>query len=320
MDSLLTAPLVVFDYFANAMTLLGWVLNNAIWHVMASTGIAAVPFIALIAAEWFRARQEGDEAGSKGILTVNRIETRLYAMLLAYAFTCLPLLQVQLATAEIDEQRSRECGTRQFAAGGWAEGAFGATENAIGGQQPRIPLWWAGVHAVSRGLTGAAVGGTLAILPFQAGMDMLKQSLPMIQGILAMAIVICLPFVMVISSYSFKVAGLATFGLFATWFLTFWWELARWINANLVDLLYGSEAAKMSWLAAANNLYDRMVLQFVEGMLFLVLPGVWVGILGWAGIRVGSAISDGMGSGRQAQGVGQKGGQAAQSKASGGKL
>ncbi len=136
-----------------------------------------------------------------------------------------------------------------------------------------------------------------------------------------MAIIICLPFVMVISSYSFKVAGMATFGLFAMWFLTFWWELARWINANLVDLLYRSDAAKLSWLSAANNLYDRMVMQFVEGMMFLVLPGLWVGVLGWAGMRIGGAISSGIQQGgSNAQIAGSSGGQKAQSSASGGKL
>ena len=36
-----------------------------------------------------------------------------------------------------------------------------------------------------------------------------------------MAIIICLPFVMAVYIYSFKVAGMATFGLFALWFLTF---------------------------------------------------------------------------------------------------
>jgi hypothetical protein len=514
MDGLLSAPLVVFDYFSHAMTLLGWIINNALWSVMVATGIAAVPFITLVLSEWFKARQEGDEAGTKGILTVNRIETRLYAIILAYAFTCLPLLQVQLATADIDESRSLECGTRQFASGGWAEGTFGATENSIGGETGRIPLWWAGVHAVSHGLTAAAVhaipcstdfasirmeldlhtiedpgveqevgefqrqcfgparnrllqeggaiestramdvdwigsryfqttpgyydsfyagrpiagfpydasrdvsrpgtgpgmpgypscqewwsasgaglrdrlhdqvttefwddfrsvftgsdaedyvirrmvsprsgsasgnldqavvgfrgldggnsfwdatvtagslvGGTLSTLPFQAGMDMLKQALPMVQGILVMAIIICLPFVMVISSYSFKVAGMATFGLFAMWFLTFWWELARWINSNLVDLLYNSDAAKLGWLSAANNLYDRMVLQFVEGTMFLVLPTLWVGVLSWAGMRVGSAVGNGLrqGSG-DAQSAGKSGGQKAQATSSGGKL
>src|SRR5690554_2213674 len=108
---------------------------------------------------------------------------------------------------------------------------------------------------------------------------------------------------------------MATFGLFAMWFLTFWWELARWINANLVDLLYRSDAAKLSWLSAANNLYDRMVLQFVEGMMFLVLPTIWMGVLTWAGLKAGGAISNsiGDGGGKKAQGAGEKGGDKAQS-------
>ncbi|MDR9440827.1 MAG: conjugal transfer protein TraG N-terminal domain-containing protein, partial [Halomonas sp.] len=101
----------------------------------------------------------------------------------------------------------------------------------------------------------------------------------------------------------------------------FWWELARWINANLVDLLYRSDAAKLSWLSAANNLYDRMVLQFVEGMMFLVLPGLWVGVLGWAGMRIGGALSSGIQQGGgNAQSAGSSGGQKLQAKGSGGRL
>jgi len=88
-----------------------------------------------------------------------------------------------------------------------------------------------------------------------------------------------------------------------------------------VDLLYRSDAAKLSWLSAANNLYDRMVLQFVEGMMFLVLPTIWVGVLSWAGMRVGSAVGSGLRQGSSdAQGAGKSGGQKAQSSASGGRL
>ncbi|MHB0774588.1 hypothetical protein [Halomonas sp. WWR20] len=47
----------------------------------------------------------------------------------------------------------------------------------------------------------------------KAGMDMFKRALPMVQYILIMAVVICLPFVMTVSGYSIKVAGTATFGL-----------------------------------------------------------------------------------------------------------
>ncbi len=146
-----------------------------------------------------------------------------------------------------------------------------------------------GVYA----LAGMA-GNMLATIPFEAGLDSLKQSLPMIQGILIMAIIICLPFVMVASGYSVKVVGMAMFALFGLYFLTFWWELARWLDSNLVNLMYNSAAAKLNWLAGVENANDKMVLQFVNGMMFLVLPGVWMAALGWAGASAGTAISNGM--------------------------
>ncbi|MGO2241094.1 MAG: hypothetical protein ACTH5D_04980, partial [Halomonas sp.] len=88
-----------------------------------------------------------------------------------------------------------------------------------------------------------------------------------------------------------------------------------------VDLIYSSDAAKMSWLSAANSLYDRMVLQFVEGAMYLILPSVWIAALGWAGLKAGGAISNAMGDGGSgAQGAGRKGGDVAQKSASGGKV
>jgi hypothetical protein len=130
----------------------------------------------------------------------------------------------------------------------------------------------------------------------------------MVQYILIMAVVVCLPFVMTISGYSFKVAGTASFGLFALWFLTFWWELARWINANLINLLYSSDAAKMSFVAAAQNGYDKLVLIFVEWATFLILPGIWVATLAWAGMKIGSTFSQSLGDGAKgSKGAGDKG-------------
>jgi len=142
-----------------------------------------------------------------------------------------------------------------------------------------------------------------------AGMDMAKQALPMVQFIMLMAIIIALPFVSLLSSYSVTVVGTATIGLFSIWFLTFWWGLARWLSANLVDLLYNSEATKLSFLAGAENAYDIMVLQFVEGAAFFFLPAVWLAALTWAGFKGGSAISQAANQGsNDAKGAGNKGG------------
>lgn len=499
----MSAELNVSDYFEMVMLMIGWVVNNALWSSLMQTGLALVPFVALIASEWFKVRQEGEDEGNKGVLLIARIETRLYAMVICYAFTCVPMMSLSFNPVNAVERTNgsgESCSVAVIGQGQWGSN----TLNSIDGQSAEIPLWWALVHAVSKGVTNVAVssipcspdlqaitseidaqsitdpglkrelgefqrqcygaarnrlfqqGGTIEALEGQdvdwlgsefflntpgyydsfyagrpvegfpydanrdqarpgtgpgrpgypscrqwwenserglyarlhdqvdpgiwdgirsifsstdaedevirrlisnragsangnqdiavtgygnldgtnveeglsmvaggvggamgavlgkAGMDMLKRALPMVQYILIMAVVICLPFVMTISGYSFKVAGTASFGLFALWFLTFWWELARWINANLINLLYSSEAAKMTFVAAAQNGYDKLVLIFVEWATFLILPSIWIGVLGWAGMKAGGAIGQSLSEGSKgARGAGDEGTKAA---------
>jgi len=110
--------------------------------------------------------------------------------------------------------------------------------------------------------------------------------------------------------------GVATFGLFAIWFLKFWWELARWLNSNMVDLIYKSEAAKLSLLAGVNNAYDRGVMMFVEWSMFFIFPVLWVDMLSRAGMSVGSAVQSSLGNSTQkAQSAESEGGNKLQSGA-----
>lgn len=489
------ATFSVNDYMEGTLITAGWIVNNGVWETLTQTGVALVPFIALIAGEWFRARQEGDDEGNKGILSLNRIESRLYAMILVLAFTCVPVFTLNVNPVNVSREHANQCGTNVMGTGQWGE----STMTSIGGQQGRVPMWWALTHAISKGITNVAVsklpcsvdyqsvrtaldltsitdpglkrevgefqlacfglarnklfqegkslsptesqdvdwvgsnyflktsgyydsfyaprpmpgfpfnakrdearpstgpgqpgypscrewwntsstglaarlksqveptlwarmqsifpngstadeymirrmvsprsgaangntndasigyrnldggldgaavegvsiaGNALAMIPFLAGMDSLKQALPMIQGCMLLAIIICLPFVSVASAYSMKVAGTAMFALFGLYFLTFWWELARWMDSHLVDLVYHSEAAKLSWLAGIENANDRMVLQFVNGLLFLILPSIWIGAMGWAGAGAGNAISNSISNaGKEAKSSGSK--------------
>ena len=498
----MTVNLTTFDFMSQTLFLLGWVVSNEIFQLFAQTGLLFVPFIALIVKEWYKARNEGDEAGTKGVLTVNRIETALYSMLLVYIFTVQPIFKVSPMPVNLDAERAGECGTvTMSSSGNWD----GQTVSLIDGKQARIPIWWAFVHMISQGVTntavsaipckpdfhsirseldmssitdpalqrdigafhqrcyggarsllfdkqgsidteraqdvdwlgsrfflntagyydslhaprpvagfpyneerdatrqntgpgqdgyptckewwstekvglrarileqakptaldygrslfssnefedyairrlvsnrsGAASGNTdfavigyrdltsgtlkhltvdaaklaagsvgmaLGALPAAAGMDVLKQALPMVHSILIMSVIICLPFVMLLSGYSMKVAGVATLGLFAIYFLKFWWELARWLDSNLVDLLYKTDAAKMSWLAGVNNAYDRGVMMFVAWSMFVFFPVLWVAVLGWAGMSVGNTLGNSLGNTTQSlQNEGTKGG------------
>ncbi|MCE8013899.1 conjugal transfer protein TraG N-terminal domain-containing protein [Billgrantia desiderata] len=507
-----TAHLVVFDYFHNPLLLVGYIVQNSLWGMLMGTKLAVLPFVTLVIREWYKATEEGDEAGNKGILTVNRIKSSFWAMVFCFSLTCQPTMTLSVVTASINRDESSECGTRRLDAEQWA----GDTLNQLDGQSPGVPIWWAFVHVVSQGAVahavsavpcttdfqsirvavnaesisdpalqhevqrfasecyatavsivrdnygriedlpsstvrypdgteidvsgdigwigsrffratpsyydelfardairrfpyveerdygrhtppsdggyptckewwehpelglraalrnqispstmdrlrgwwsrnvgdgemelaedvtirrmvalehGAAnnrrletagyadtlgsgsawdalggglgtVGGAAGLLALESGMYVVKLTLPMIQGIMIMAISMVLPIIIVMSGYSYKTVGTATFTLFGIYFLTFWWELARWIDNRLWDLIYASDGANIGLLGRLGSVPDMIALQFVSATTYLFLPALWMGMLAWAGHRVGGGLGDitagGAGKARQA--------------------
>ncbi len=112
----------------------------------------------------------------------------------------------------------------------------------------------------------------------------------MVQAILLMVLVICIPLVTVFSAYSIKTVLTLTFAQFGLMFLTFWWELARWLDGWMLTLLYDGDAHSSWNLAGIQNTQDDLIMQFVMGTMFIVLPAFWMGALGWAGVQLGGVI------------------------------
>lgn len=66
-------------------------------------------------------------------------------------------------------------------------------------------------------------------------------------------------------------------------------------------------AYQLRSLIGLNNTFGDMLLNFVMGAMFLVLPGFWIASLGWVGFRAGQAIqgmTEGTKGGAQAGGKG----------------
>ena len=55
---------------------------------------------------------------------------------------------------------------------------------------------------------------------------MVRQALPMVMAFLKMAMVICIPFVLILGAYQLKVAMTMTVVFFALIFVDFWFQLA----------------------------------------------------------------------------------------------
>ncbi|RMR01987.1 putative membrane protein [Pseudomonas savastanoi pv. glycinea] len=477
-------PMTLFttDYLEYYLTLVGWIVNNGIWAVLVSSGVFAIPFLAIIVQEWLKAKAEGADEGNKGVLSSLRIENRVWVAIVVVMFAGIPFINVDLNTIKYDQTRSTQCQVNmpEPAATGWSQ-SFSTLNN----QSAKLPVWWAFIHAVSRAITGASVAaipcGTdvrqirmdinatriddpvlaqevadfthdcygparaklfmnrpqlddtqmhdvswigssyfvdtsgfydsyhaktprdgwayesnrdagLAQVPSGAGyptcrqwwsdssnglrarllsqvdpsllnrvagwagflsrqevddsviraiasprqqklnqgsvytdyggqidktlpnvvnraasdvglavgslaafpaMDVVRQALPMVLSLLKMALVICIPLVLVVGTYDLKTLVTVSIVQFALFFVDFWFQLARWIDSTILDALYGwgfgynRPHANFDPLAGLNNAFGDLLLMFVMGTMFLVLPTFWVAALGWVGVRAG---------------------------------
>ncbi|WP_339430151.1 conjugal transfer protein TraG N-terminal domain-containing protein [Pseudomonas taetrolens] len=140
--------------------------------------------------------------------------------------------------------------------------------------------------------TTANVGLTVGSLGFFPAMDVVRQALPMVLSFLKMALIICLPLVLVIGTYDLKTLVTASCVQFALFFVDFWFQLARWIDSTILDALYGSAASQndFSVLFGLNDSFGDMLLNFVMATMFLVLPAFWITALAWSGVRAGNLV------------------------------
>ena len=136
------------------------------------------------------------------------------------------------------------------------------------------------------------VGLTVGTLAYFPAMDVVRQALPMVLAALKMALVICIPLVLMFSTYDLKATITVSVVQFAIIFVDFWLQIARWIDTTILDALYGvsSPHSTLNPLMGMNNTQADMLLNYVMAALFIVLPTFWVGALSFAGFRVGNSI------------------------------
>jgi len=146
------------DYLEYYLTLVGWLINSAIWDLIGSTGLFAAPFAAIVIQEWLRARGEGQDEGNKGALSLARIENRFYVAIFVIMLGLMPLPNsvLSFSTLEYDKTRSKQCQVDVLKP---SETGWGTSFSTLNGKSARIPIWWAVVHALSKGFTAGAVAG-----------------------------------------------------------------------------------------------------------------------------------------------------------------
>jgi len=132
--------------------------------------------------------------------------------------------------------------------------------------------------------------GTLGYVP---AMDAVRQALPMVLSVIKMALVICLPMLLIVGTYELKTVVVVSCVQFAVFFVDFWFQLARWVDSTIMDALYGwdSPHSNFNALLGLNNTFQDMILNwFVLPTMFLVLPALWITALAWTGLHAGSVL------------------------------
>jgi len=112
-----------------------------------------------------------------------------------------------------------------------------------------------------------------------------------------MAVYIMVPLILAFAAYEYKTVITVTFVVFALNFLTFWWELARWLDSWLLEALYSSDSHSRWNVAGFQNSADDLIMNLVMGCVFIVLPAVWLGALSWAGVSIGQAVGSALRTG-----------------------
>lgn len=473
------------DYLEYYLTLVSWIVHNGIWAVLVSSGVFALPFVAIIVQEWLKARADGADEGNKGMLSAARIENRVFVAIVVVMFAGIPFIDVDLNTIKYDTARSSQCQVNvpQPNNTGWSQ-----SFSTINNQSAKLPVWWAFIHALSRAVTGASVaaipcgtdlrqvrmeinatriddpvlaqevadfsqdcygparaklfmqrpdlddeqmhdvtwigsrfltdtagyydnyrsstprtdwsydstrdaglaqvasgggyptckqwwsdgsnglrarllgqvdpsllnriagwagflsrievddsvirtiasprqqklnqgsvytdyGGQIdkttpnvvvraagdvgmsvgSISAFPA-MDVVRQAVPMVLSLLKMALVICIPLVLLVGTYDLKAVVTVSIIQFALFFVDFWFQLARWIDSTILDAFYGwgwgwnRPHTNFDPLVGLNNAFGDLLLNFVMGTMFIVLPMFWVTALGWVGTGAGAIL------------------------------
>ena len=141
-------------------------------------------------------------------------------------------------------------------------------------------------------------------------MTAVLQALPMVQVLMLLSIYALLPMIVVLSRYSLSMMVVGAMAIFTVKFWSVLWYLAMWVDRNLILSMCPDVNVFLQIFANAGE-HDakRMLLNMITTSLYLGLPLLWTGMMGWAGLKVGRSLEVATSAMRNpAQDAGRQGG------------
>ena len=136
----------------------------------------------------------------------------------------------------------------------------------------------------------------LAIEEFSFGpqMEVIKAGLPIIKAFLMMGIYMLLPIVMLAGGYKLETLIVPALGIIAFNFLSVIWHVAWVLENSMIGSMWTDGLDYLSYvvsdLGGGNFAIKMQILDFVLTLLYLILPLVFILVMGWAGLQVMSGL------------------------------
>jgi hypothetical protein len=145
---------------------------------------------------------------------------------------------------------------------------------------------------------GGGLGLDLESLSFAPMMYVVRAALPIFQALILSGLYALLPFALLAARYNLQGLLLISVALFTVKFWSYLWHLAKWLEDNLIKVLYPDG---LSWFKAHTQFFfssnyliggdfalKHEILNFATGLMYIVLPMIFSFLMGVVGL--GTAV------------------------------
>jgi len=133
----------------------------------------------------------------------------------------------------------------------------------------------------------AAIGSAISLPSALAEGEMIREGVSIVQGLLMMMVILLLPFLQVLGLYKPSVVLTLSVIYFSIHFFSFIWAIAFWVDNNLMGALL--EGGTFTVIA---NPTQSMIILWVQRLLYIVFPMIFMTSMGWVGFNFGKLGSE----------------------------
>jgi hypothetical protein len=174
---------------------------------------------------------------------------------------------------------------------------------AAAGTATAVVLGVASLPVVALGATYAAIDIANSLKDFYLTMFILKSAAPMAQAVILMMIYGLMIFYLVMAQYEIDSILIMTFLILAIRFFTPLWDIADYLDAQLFTAMYPDPFANLGTVFTQG--VNRLMLDMVLTVTYILVPGILLAIMGIAGVKVGNAAAGMDGTNGPMKGVGK---------------